>query len=266
MAIIETDKLLQHYVKLNQFTFEAQNKTIIQPLANYFNDQDPLTIQLLLLNHGLFQAAQTNAKQIETVVKTDVWRLINHHFDQLRREWQGPELDIFIFPADLSNTKLTEEFNGVSGLSFSDKIFLFIDHRATEQVIAALLAHEYSHAFRLNKVHHNKEILPLRDTIVLEGIAEAITTEKFGITLLPSFDQQNHEANKLWHKWIKPNLSLQSNHPLHHHIMYGNEQIPHLTGYQMGIYIVKQWKSKHQTSLVDLLYKSSDTFFQDLKF
>ncbi|WP_440897766.1 DUF2268 domain-containing protein [Amphibacillus sp. Q70] len=266
MAIIKTNRLLEDYLKLNECTLEAQNKAIIQPIANYFHDPDLLSIQMLLLNHGLFLPMQTKAEQIEALIKTEVWQQINHCFNQLKKEWQGPELAVFIFPADLNNPKLTGEFNGVSGLSFSDKIFLFIDHRATEQMTAALLAHEYSHAVRLNKVHHSKEILPLRDTIILEGIAEVITMEKFGITLLPSFNQQDHEINKLWHQWINPNLSLLSNHPLHHHIMYGDEQIPSLTGYQMGIYMVKQWQDKYQANLANLLQTPTENFFHELKF
>ncbi|WP_369010262.1 DUF2268 domain-containing putative Zn-dependent protease [Oceanobacillus alkalisoli] len=54
-------------------------------------------------------------------------------------------MPIFIFPSDRSNT----EINGKSGLSFHDKLFLFISGETSLTEIKALLTHEYYHVCRL---------------------------------------------------------------------------------------------------------------------
>jgi len=264
MTIKDTKSWLLNYFKNDESSFNAQSQTLIEPIRRYFNNQSTIEIQQLLLSHGLFQPEQTKLEQLERWIKEDIWQLIQEQYQQLKKEWQGPDLAIFIFPADLNNQVLTKQFKGVSGLCFKDKMILFIDHQASEQMINAIFAHEYSHAVRLNEVHHREDILTLKDTIILEGIAEIVTEEKFGASLLPDFDDQSKNINKLISQWIKPYLSLSTNHPLHHYIMYGNSSIPKFTGYQAGIFIVKQWHGKHATDLIDLLQTPTEHFFKDL--
>lgn len=265
MTIINTSILLRRFLNKGTFTLETQNNMIIQPIAEYFSDQNQSDLHTLLLSHGLFHPEKVTNQQIEDLLKSTVWSFIDDQFNQLKTEWNGPDSDIFILPADLSNKKLIEYFNGVSGLNIANKIFLFIDAQTSKQALAAILAHEYSHTVRLNHLHKNSEGLKLKDTIVLEGIATVITEEKFGHTLLPNFDDRKETVSRLWSKWIEPNLTLSINHPLHHYIMYGNSHIPELTGYLVGFLIVKKWYTKHQTNLTNLLYQPTDILLRDIE-
>lgn len=265
MTMIATDHLIRHYLELGSQTLESQRKTIINPITSYFNNHTPLTLQTLLLNHGLFQPDKNNHTNIKEWIEQDLWSFVHKQIKKLKDEWQGPDVNVFILPANLDQKTSSSSEQKLSGLSFSNQIVLFLTHQIEKVWIKALLAHEYSHSFRLKKSHQQKELITLADTLILEGIAEAITVEKYNISFLPK-DKTNDETIKnQFNQWIKPNLSIQTNHPLHHYIMYGGNQFDQRMGYQIGAYLVQEWQANHQVNIPTLLRQPTKIFFQDLE-
>jgi len=265
MPIIATDQLIKNYLAHNDYTIESQRKMIIKPITDFFEKHTPTTLQSLLISHGLFQAEKTTKKTLIDWVNQEQWTLINNQFKSLMKEWNGPDVAIFILPVDFSNHVIQKSFHGVTGVSFADNIILFINHRIQDLYIKALLAHEYSHTIRLRNLHNQQDLISLKDTIILEGIAEVITQRKYGVSFL-SKDKVNEETiKKSYLQWIKPHLSIRSNHPLHSFIMYGGDQLEQRIGYQVGTYIVKSWLKMHPVNLVTLFREPTESFFKSLE-
>src|SRR5699024_2978860 len=95
------------------------------------------------------------------------------------KKWNGPNIPIFILPSDQHNRKLQRELSGKSGLTFQDKLFLFISEDTSESELKSLFTHEYNHVCRLSQ-YPKEEDYTLLDTIILEGLAENAVRERFG--------------------------------------------------------------------------------------
>lgn len=265
MPIIATDHLIKNYLAHNSYTIEGQRKMIIKPITDLFEKHTPSTLQSLLISHGLFHPEDTQKKTLLKWVNQDLWSTTEKHFKLLRDEWNAPDVKIIILPVDFNNPIISHAFHGVTGLSSSDNILLFLNHRIQDLYIKALLAHEYSHTIRLKNLHNQQDLIRLKDTIILEGIAEVITQRKYGVSFL-SKDKVNEETIKRnYLQRIKPHLSIRSNHPLHSFIMYGGDQLEQRIGYKVGTYIVKSWLKMHPVNLVTLLREPTESFFKSLE-
>ncbi|WP_017471202.1 DUF2268 domain-containing protein [Amphibacillus jilinensis] len=262
MVIVDTKALLAQYMR-HKGEPSAQLKYIIQPICAYFDDADPLVLQWHLQSFGLFQENELNDHHIEQLITSNMWYEIETAFTVLQNEWQGPEVALFILPSDCSNQQLMDAFHGVSGLSYADKLFLFIHKDSSHQQIQALLTHEYSHVYRLNHLYKHTDQLTLGDSIILEGIAEKIVRLSFDEdsvynTALKYSDDQLSTAKSLWEHVVKKNLNLPKHHPFHDRMMYGDQEIPHLTGYLVGYALVNRWCQLHQPTIIDLLQISAN--------
>lgn len=273
MPVVNTQSLLQDYLASHNQSLEEnlllQAEKLIDPICDYFDDPDRITVHWQLLGHGLFQPNDTNDQAIHGFIQQDFWTKTQNYVDELKEQWQGPDVPIFLFPSDLTNEQLIEQFNGVSGLSFTDKIFLFINENTSDQQLKALVMHEYSHACRLNKMNKHPSEATLIDTMIMEGIAEVIVREEVGTDYVTKpIRDANLDYNTiqgLWKKWVRPNLTLLRSNPLHHLIMYGGEGIPQATGYIVGYYLVKNLYESNKETFVHLLEMPTERFFEENK-
>lgn len=265
MTIFKTDRLIESFLKAKQHNLKTQMDCLITPIESYFSNPDSRSIHAELLNHGLFNPINSKKEMLKNWLVRDYSSIVNKSFNQLKEEWSGPDCDLFLFPIDCTNRELTYTDHHISGLSFSDKVFLFFDPFTTEEVIKAGLAHEYSHSIRLQEVHHFDQPIRLKDALILEGIAEVITKRLYGISLLPTTSLTSAKLTEAFKKWIEPNLTISSTHPLYHHLIYGSNNIPKFLGYYSGTYLVGNWLTKHQVDISDLIRIPTDQFFKESK-
>ncbi|WP_117168232.1 DUF2268 domain-containing protein [Paraliobacillus sediminis] len=266
--MIQTDNWLQNYVanktdKIHE-NVVVHMDTLCEPLVSYFTDTDAQTIQWHLLQHGLFFPDPHDKQIILTMIKRNYWRKVEEQFASLKLKWKGPEVPVLLFPSDFTNNRLQEEFSGLSGLSYPDKVFLFITDDTPLKKLEALLTHEYSHVYRLQYNHSKDKTLTLSDAIVLEGIAEIAVKKIVGNTYLSKAGSLHtkEEAQFYWNEWIKPNQHLVKTNAQHDRLMYGGEEIPKWAGYNVGFHLVENYMEINKISLLELLQTPTDTIIE----
>ncbi|GGM41968.1 hypothetical protein GCM10011351_30060 [Paraliobacillus quinghaiensis] len=259
MSVIETDQWLLNYISSKKSTFQdnfmVQRDLLCAPLTHYFSDANSETIQLHLIQHGLFHPDPHDQYVIRGMISNDYWKITTVQLATLQKKWEGPDISTFLFPSDFKNEQLRTELNGISGLSYPDKLFLFITEQTTSNQLKALIVHEYSHVIRFHYVHHQNSILTLRDALVLEGIAEVAVKQIVGENALSKatkiYDQST--AKKHWQNWIKANQNLTKTNPKHDLLMYGGDNVPKWAGYNVGYHLVNTYVEKVNPTLQELL-------------
>ncbi|SEO15922.1 Uncharacterized protein YjaZ [Amphibacillus marinus] len=264
MSIYHSHNLLENYLN-SEKDHTSLTTTIIEPLSTVIDSLALVDLKWLLEQHGLFQPAANNHKQIEQLLNSDVWQQVDDLYKHFQEQWHGPDTKIILLPADLNNNVLTKKFNCISGLTVQATIFLFITDKILPEQLKALIVHEYSHAYRLSTTRR----LTLLDTIILEGVAEYLVHAYCDSNLQTSglFSSPLKKASFLsvWNKWVKPNLTIYERHPLHSRIMYGNvEDLPDLAGYQVGYYLVSEWARQTNASRTLVLNTPAELFLSIL--
>ena len=245
-------------IQTNEWLINLWNEpmTICELLVDYFPRFQAAEIYQHLTMYGMYQQPFKDVeKQIHTLIENDYWKTLDREAQQLRTHWDGPNIPIFIFPSDRSNIELREVFNGKSGLSFPDKLFLFISGENSTTEIKALLAHEYHHVCRLYKFNKKVEDYRLLDTIILEGMAELAVMERFGRKYCADWTgyYSDKELEEIWEQFILPAIHLAKAHREHEAILYGVDHYPKMAGYCVGYYLVKQYMEKNKLSTKELL-------------
>jgi uncharacterized protein YjaZ len=165
-------------------------------------------------------------------------------FNKYKRKWKGPDIPIFIFPLDQSNSKLMREGKGKSGLSFIDKMFIFLTPINDEKELEALFVHEYHHVCRMQAQKKNPAEYTLLDSIILEGLAEHAVAENCGEKYTGEWSRRysTKVLAEFWEKELQEKLSIQRDDRQHDEILFGLRGLPTLLGYAIGYEIVKQYK------------------------
>ncbi|WP_102347342.1 DUF2268 domain-containing protein [Bacillus sp. Marseille-P3661] len=256
MAIIRTDHWLRQYVDQKNYSLSAQRKLICNPLISYFKDASVFEVHEHLLSHGLFPPLPT-LNEIDQLEKNNVWGFLQKEFSILRSEWKGPDVPLFIFPSNMQNRSLKEEFNGKTGLSYKDKIFLFISAKNSYDELKALLTHEYNHTCRLNIL--KVDDLNFLQTIILEGLAENAVEERIGKKYLAPWTSvyTREQAIKLWYKYLRNNANMKASSPKFQHLLFGTKFYPKYLGYNVGYHITKSYCEKFNPSSAKTLLTTS---------
>jgi len=248
MSVIRTDKWLNE--------FYPNPIKLCEKLTGYFEEASAAELYDYLLLHGMYRPNRGGDEQVQRLQKNKVWEIVQKELQVLQKLWGGPNIPIFIFPANSRNRKIQKDFNGKSGLSFKDKIFLFLSDQNTEQEIRAVFTHEYNHVCRLSKFAANEKDLVLLDTIILEGLAENAVWERLGEKLLAGWTSyySDEELEKMWNRLILPNKNIRSTERRHHELLYGlRMSYPKMLGYCVGYYLVKKYVNEKGISSKDLL-------------
>lgn len=259
MKIKNTATWLQDYVNNKGEYFEdnlrLHEEKLCVPLTDYFDHADALSIQQHLIQHGMFFPDPTDKHIINQMILLRYWDKVEELLQTLEAAWGKRKGTLFVFPSDFTNNQLLHHFNGVSGLSFPDKLFLFITDQTTDIQLHALLIHEYSHVCRLQAFSSQINTLTLADAICLEGIAEYAVKEKLGEEYCSPWVHlySNKQLNEIWTEWIKPNVTITSTDLQHFALMYGSDEIPRWAGYAVGYSFIDQYTQQHKPSLKQLL-------------
>lgn len=248
MSVISTDEwLLESYddpIKL------------CENIQRYFDGASASDIYLHLTIHGMYNRPLKNGiDQIKRLQEKGIWEIIREQEIKLRKLWNGPNIPIFIFPSELSNRELRQNFNGKSGLSFADKLFLFVSEGNSTNEMKALFTHEYNHVCRLTSYKKKEKDYVLLDTIILEGLAENAVIEQLGTKYTANWVSyyNDTELENIWYRHIFPMSHLPKYLQKHRDILYGMNLYPKMVGYCVGFYLVKRFMRKHKFTSKELL-------------
>lgn len=192
----------------------------------------------------MYKPNHRTRKTLEKLEEGKFWSVIEGIYLKYKRKWKGPDIPILIFPMDHSNSRLMREGNGKSGLSFIDKMFLFLTPVEDEKELEALFVHEYHHVCRMQALKKNPEEYTLLDSIILEGLAEHAVAENCGEKYTGEWSRRYSTTvlAGFWEKELKEKLSIKRNDRQHDELLFGLGSNPRLLGYAMGYEIVKQYK------------------------
>lgn len=259
MPVIPTDKWLRDYLNSKKDSieenFNIQRECLCEKLITYFDDATSYDVHYHLLDHGLFLPDPMDTQVIERMIKNNAWVIIGNELEQLKNEWQGPDIPIFMFPSDFRNEQIRFELSGRSGLGYQDKLFMFVSSDTVKLALQALVTHEYNHVCRLNHLNQSEDNLTLLDAIVLEGLAERAVLERLGEDYLANWTSiySVEVAEKYWERWLKPNLNLRKIDITHDDYLYGNGKIPKWIGYNVGYHLVSSYVKSERKSIDEVL-------------
>lgn len=259
-GVIRTDDWLEN---------DFHPKKICELLLEHFQgEKDSNKIYEYLLSFGMYKHNRNSKKTFESLKADMMWEKTSKIYEKYRRKWNGPAIPIFIFPLDESNARLMREGKGKSGVSFKDKLFLFLTSLDDAKELEALFVHEYHHVCRMNRLNKCPSDYSLLDSMILEGLAENAVAENCGEEYTSDWTRR-YSKEKLsfyWNDFISDQLFVQRNDELHDRILFGLGNRPKLIGYAIGYEIVKQYKQCENFTEKTSFHLSAVEFTKNLKF
>jgi uncharacterized protein YjaZ len=256
MPVLPTDEWL---MKVKNHPVELCEK-----LVPYFKGATVREIFLHLSRHGMYRSVNGLRQVIEEMKEKNIWEEVAKIYAALMKRWNGPDIPIFIFPADWQNRRLSREFNSKGGLAYQDKLFLFLLPHHTKKEMEAVITHEYNHVCRLKRMGKKEEDNTLLDAIVLEGLAENAVCEYVGQSYKAKWTTyySSEQLVKFWTRYLLPYQSINAAHPLYDRLLYGLNFYPNMLGYAVGYEIVKRCLTKKNVPLERLMTISSEQIVQ----
>ncbi|WP_044748686.1 DUF2268 domain-containing protein [Bacillus alveayuensis] len=256
MPVFRTDEWL---IKAGEKPIELCKK-----LAPYFHDARPHEIFAHLTKHGMYRSANGLKQVVKEMKEKRIWEDVVKIYAILMKQWNGPDIPVFIFPADWRNRKLLREFNSKGGLAYRNKLFLFLLPHHTKKEIEAVITHEYNHVCRLAKLTKKEEDYTLLDAIILEGLAENAVNEYVGASYKANWTTYYSEKQleTFWQRYILPYHSIHSTHPLYDRLLYGLNFYPKMLGYAVGYHLINRCLQKKTANLEKLMSLTSEQIVQ----
>ncbi|MCU9612345.1 DUF2268 domain-containing protein [Caldibacillus lycopersici] len=245
MTIINTDQWI--------LEMDSDPIEIFMKIEHYFPETTAFDIYQYFIQYGMTPFLEEK-ERIILMQEKKIWDIVQQEEHVLQKQWDGPNIPIFIFPSDHLNSQLVMEHNGMSGIAFQDKLFLFIAEHQTEKEIRSLFTHEYSHVCRLKSYPKNQQDYVLLDTIILEGIAEYAVYERHGLDGLSNWTNRYNkdQLKNMWEQIVLPNKNIPIHDHKHQHLLYGLHSYPSMLGYCVGFYLVRNYAEARNLSCKEL--------------
>ncbi|PUB11164.1 DUF2268 domain-containing protein [Paenisporosarcina sp. OV554] len=273
MAVIQTQDWLYNFLeackKPSKITpFQLQRELICKPMEKYFSTNDLETLHFELLNNGLFEPSEWTGieKSVIEMENRRIWHSVDKEYQLLKAKWCGPEASIFIFPIKIESENTIKK----NGIAYPGKLLLFISTDLPEYGLKSLLAHEYNHVCRFKNLGLELKHIPLKDSLVIEGLGEFSVQEQYGKKWLSPWTKKYsfEETIELWRKYFIPALNM-TGRDKQTVFMYGNNNkpFPNWIGYSIGYQIVNSFQKKHGPFSKGELYAySSDEIIAGSKY
>ena len=265
MPVVSTQKVLYKITEscqqqpTNQLA-DIQREMIATPLMKLFPDAPTEAIYHELLRNGLFEPIEwvhlnETVKQLE---ENNVWQVVKKEYKRLKKLWNGPKVNIYIYPLTKKRPKMAGMKANKNGVAYNDALFLFVSTELSKEELAALFAHEYHHICRLRYLKKAPFEMQLQDSLVIEGMAECAVQEVYGEKWLSPWTKRYsvNEALTMWKQFFVPALHIEGVKE-HHPFLYGdkNKGLPLWAGYCVGYYIVQSYLQNHEPIEQCDLYK-----------
>ncbi|PLR78824.1 hypothetical protein CU633_03260 [Bacillus sp. V3-13] len=259
MGIVNTDAWLKR-------DFENPVK-ICSKFADLFENDHPKKIYEYLLEFGMYRPGRACKKSYLKLVERKVWTKVGGLFNKYRNLWKGPDVPVFIFPINEENRGLMKETGGKAGVSFKDKIFLFLSSAGDIKEIEALFVHEYHHVCRMHKIKKPLDEYTLLDSLIMEGLAEQAVNHYCGKKYIGNWCHlySEKELIRYWDRYISDNLDLSRNHKKHDMLLFGTGPYPRLLGYAIGYYLISEFKKDANFSIKRSLVMPAKRFLRAVK-
>lgn len=236
MGIIRTDNWLEE-------EFNRPIK-ICEKLLPVFEGHSASKVYDQLTDFGMYRASRRTEDIFMAMKENMVWEEVEGIFQKYKRNWGGPDIPIYLFPIGQNRSFFFRQEEKVKGgVSYPDKMFLFLSDRITSQELEALFVHEYHHICRLNKQTKRFDQYTLLDSIIIEGLAEYSVLVHCGRNYLADWCTMytRAELNDFWEKFLQGNLDIKKNERKHDDLLFGAGRIPKLLGYAAGFKIVEDY-------------------------
>jgi len=255
MGVIQTNQWLD-----NDFN---DILAICRRLKESFQGADENEIFHFLSKKGLYKPTFFSKIEYHKLKKLKVWDKIQYYYRLYKKKWDGPNIPIYIFPIHHSYNQILQK----TGITFHDKIILFLSPLEDEREYEAIFVHEYHHATRLNKMKKPLSDYTFLDSMVMEGLAENAVEEYCGSKYLAKWClyYSGKTIEKYWDLYLLNNLNIKLDHPLHDALLYGKRHFPKMVGYAAGYYLIYQYKQRNHFSTIAFLDTPSETFLLDKK-
>jgi uncharacterized protein YjaZ len=133
MGIIRTDEWLQE-------EFDRPAK-ICKKLQPFFKEQTPTEIYNQLKDFGMYRPSLSTRNHFNRMMEQKAWDKVEQLFDKYKNKWNGPDIPVFLFPLAQTRGFFMREENSKAGVTFPDKMFLFVTHYEDPREIEALMVH-----------------------------------------------------------------------------------------------------------------------------
>jgi uncharacterized protein YjaZ len=235
MGIIRTDQWLEE-------EFDSPLK-ICEKLMPYFKRQKPKEIYNQLVDFGMYRPSRSALENFDWLIEQNAWDKVEQLFNKYKQKWHGPDIPVFLFPVAQSGGFFFREVKSKAGVSFPDKMFLFLSNYDDPKEVEALLVHEYHHVCRLRMLGKRIEEYSLLDSIIIEGLAEYAVLKYCGREYLADWCRMYKEKELLnfWEKYLKEQLNTKKHERKHDELLYGVGRLPKLLGYAVGYNIVERF-------------------------
>ncbi|MBM4764244.1 hypothetical protein GNT69_18430 [Bacillus sp. B15-48] len=217
-----------------------------------FGNDDSRNIYQYLSGFGMYRPNRQSYFFYEEMKNQNIWDKVAKYFHFYRKKWGGPNIPVYLFPlSSVGGFRRREEVAVKSGVSFKDKMFLFIGPVNDEKEIEALFVHEYHHVCRMNRQDKSLKDYTLLDSIVMEGLAENAVKEFCGEQYVAKWSTHYsaEDLEKNWTRHIKENLQCKKHNKIHDEILFGHKGYPPMIGYALGYERVSQYRKKHKISI-----------------
>jgi uncharacterized protein YjaZ len=236
MGIIRTDKWLDE-------EFDTPSK-ICEKLVSAFKGLSAPKIYNQLTDFGMYRASRLSKEFFNSMKENMVWEEVEGVFQEYKRKWGGPDIPIYLFPIGQNRSFFFRQEEKVKGgVSYPDKMFLFLSDQLTSKELEALFVHEYHHICRLNRQTKRFDDYTLLDSIIIEGLAEYSVLVHCGRNYLADWCTMYSETelDDFWERFLQGNLEIKKSDKKHDDLLYGTGRIPKLLGYAAGFKIIEDY-------------------------
>ena len=242
MGIIRTDQWLNE-------EFDRPAK-ICEKLQPFFKGQTPHEIYNQLMKFGMYRPSRSSRNNLKMMLDQKAWDKVEKLFSKYKNNWDGPDVPTFLFPLAQSGFFFSRQEKSKAGVSFPDKMFLFLSYYDDPKEIEALLVHEYHHVCRLRMLGKKMEDYTLLDSIIIEGLAEYAVLKNCGREYLATWCHMytEKELTNFWNRYLKNQLHKKKNERGHDDLLYGGGRVPKLLGYAAGYNIIGKFYENHNYS------------------
>ena len=246
MGVIQTYK----WFEKDQYT----KQEILKKLLHYFHFPNGKELYNHLRKNGMSEWDDDFKERIRLLKEAGVWKELQNEYTKIKKEWNGPEIPIFIFPCVSVRRFLRSPTFYRGGVAFDNGICIFLSPIEGIEQHKAVLIHEYNHVVRLKRLYQHKKVT-LLDAMILEGIAEHAVKELAGERYQAPWTTlySSEKCRQLYKHYLKKHLNLTNEDELYHSLLFGLKDFPNLLGYCVGYDIVKECVKTKNWSLNQLI-------------
>ncbi|MDQ0255410.1 uncharacterized protein YjaZ [Evansella vedderi] len=246
MAIIPTKVWVEEL--FDQLENQRGKLPSFQPLMKHFPNWSTEEWLHFLYNQGMMPIVDETEGNWQNWQKNDPIKGMKELYSKLVETFQGPDVDIFLFPFNHIDKSRLKIMNGRNGISFPTFILLFFHEKLTVFEKQALLLHEYHHVCRLHHQKKDVETVTLLESIIMEGLAEWEVKRLLGEQYVSPWMKKHTKESLLswWGKKIRVRKDVKGRKQHIPFIYGGTHGYPLWLGYGLGFLMVESYLEKYK--------------------